>query len=248
MIRDYSVYSLNEREKVVFYTVGFMCLFTVAYLFYHSIVVACVFGVLVRALRSRAEGIMARRRKAKLNSQFKDLLYSLSASAASGRQMAEGLVEAEEALSMIYDENEPIMIELKHMKVNIVENKESDKVLLQDLAMRSHIEDIDNFVQVYITCRSMGGNLEKIIGHTTDVLTDKMNIEREIRVLTNQRKTEGRIISMMPMAMLLVMNVVSYSYIEPLYNTWTGRLIMTGALVTMGAGMYLMEKISSIEV
>ncbi|MDO4392811.1 MAG: hypothetical protein Q4C80_00145 [Bacillota bacterium] len=191
---------------------------------------------------------MARRRKAKLNSQFKDLLYSLSASAASGRQMAEGLVEAEEALSMIYDENEPIMIELKHMKVNIVENKESDKVLLQDLAMRSHIEDIDNFVQVYITCRSMGGNLEKIIGHTTDVLTDKMNIEREIRVLTNQRKTEGRIISMMPMAMLLVMNVVSYSYIEPLYNTWTGRLIMTGALVTMGAGMYLMEKISSIEV
>ena len=248
MIRDYSVYTLSEKEKAAFYLVGFMCLFTVSYMFYHSIAAACVFGVLIRLLRPQAEKVMADRRRAKLNLQFKDMLYSLSASAASGRHMAEGLVEAEEALSLIYDDDEPIMIELRHMKKSIVENKESDKVLLQDFADRSHSEDIDNFVQVYITCRSMGGNLEKIICHTTDVLTDKMNIEREVRVLTNQRKTEGRIISAMPLVMLLAMNVVSYSYIEPLYTTPAGRAIMSGALIVMACGICLMEKISSVEV
>ncbi len=40
-----------------------------------------------------------------------------------------------------------------------MENKESDKVLLKDLATRSKNEDINNFVQVYATCRSMGGDL-----------------------------------------------------------------------------------------
>ena len=180
--------------------------------------------------------------------QFKDLLYSLSASVAAGRQMGEALVEAEQNLAVMYEAKEPIMKELRYMRINLVENKESDKVLLKDLATRSKNEDINNFVQVYATCRSMGGDLEKIIGHTSEILSDKMAIEREIKVITAQKKTEGRIISMMPLAMLLMMNVFSYSYIEPLYRTAGGRIIMTGALAGVACGMYLMEKLSEIEV
>ena len=134
------------------------------------------------------------------------------------------------------------------MKINIVENKESDKLLLKDFAFRSKSEDIDNFVQVYITCRNMGGDLEKIIRHTTEILTDKMSIDREIKVITSQKKTEGRIISAMPVIMLLMMNIFSYSYISPLYETAAGRIIMTGALCLMIWGIYLMEKFSEIEI
>ena len=183
-----------------------------------------------------------------LNIQFKDMLYSLSASIAAGRQMEEALVEAEENLSVMYGSDEPIMVELRYMRINIVENKESDKQLLKDFAFRSKIEDIDNFVQVYITCRNMGGDLEKIIGHTTEILTDKMSIDREIKAITAQKKTEGRIISVMPAIMLFMMNIFSYSYIAPLYETLGGRIIMTGALAAMAFGIYLMEKISDIEI
>ena len=94
----------------------------------------------------------------------------------------------------------------------------------------------------------MGGDLEKIIGHTTEILTDKMSIEREIRAITSKKKKEGRIISMMPLVMLLMLNIFSYSYIEPLYSTFAGRLIMSGALAAMVFGIYLMEKISDIEI
>ena len=79
------------------------------------------------------------------------------------------------------------MKELRYMRINLIENKESDKVLLKDLATRSKNEDINNFVQVYATCRSMGGDLEKIIGHTSEILSDKMAIEREIKVITAQK-------------------------------------------------------------
>ena len=51
----------------------------------------------------------------------------------------------------------------------------------------------------------MGGDVEKIIGHPSEIVSDKMAIEREIKVITAQKKTEGRIISMMPLAMLLMM-------------------------------------------
>ena len=248
MIRDYSKYELSEQQKVVLYVIGYSCLFSVAYIFYHSLILASLLGILVKLSTPYVERYMAEKRRNKLNLQFKDLLYSLSASVAAGRQMAEAICDAERSMSMLYDSDELIMIELKHMKLNIVENKESDRILLQDFARRSCCEDINNFVQVYITCRDLGGDLAKIIEHATNVITDKMTIEREIRVITNQKKMEGRLISLMPFVMLLAMNFLSYSYVEPLYTTIAGRIIMTAALVTIGAGIYLMEKLSSVEV
>ena len=93
----------------------------------------------------------------------------------------------------------------------------------------------------------MGGDLEKIIARTSTILTDKMNIEREIRALTAQKKLEGRIIALMPLAMLLSLNIVSQTYISPLYTTLTGRLVMTGCLAMAVYGIWLMEKFSTIE-
>ena len=51
----------------------------------------------------------AERRMNLLTVQFKDLLYSLSASVAAGRQMGEALVEAEQNLAVMYEAKEPIM-------------------------------------------------------------------------------------------------------------------------------------------
>ena len=190
MIKDYTKYELTGREKRIFYFAGYGTVFLVVYLFYHSILLSAVSGCLVYFLQPLVERQLAERRMNLLTVQFKDLLYSLSASVAAGRQMGEALVEAEQNLAVMYEAKEPIMKELRYMRINLVENKESDKVLLKDLATRSKNEDINNFVQVYATCRSMGGDLEKIIGHTSEILSDKMAIEREIKVITAQKKTE----------------------------------------------------------
>jgi len=248
MIKDYSVYELSKREKLMFYSIGYSCIVAVVYLFYHSVPLAIPSGVLIYWIMPHIRKYLADKRMSTLTIQFKDMLYSLSASVAAGRQMEEALIEAEENLSVMYGGQEPIMKELRHMRVSIVENKESDKLLLKDLAYRSKSEDINNFVQVYVTCRNMGGNLEKIIGHTVEVLTDKMTIDREIKTITSQKKTEGRIISLMPIMMLLAMNFFSYSYISPLYETAGGRIVMTAALAAICYGIYLMEKVSEIRV
>ena len=245
---DYSTYELNMQEKYLFYSVGFCCLFTVMFLFYHSVLVAVIAGGFVVKLAPFVERQLAQRRQNKLCVQFKDMLYSLSSSLASGRQMEEAIIEADQVLSLMYADSEPIMKEIKNMKSNILENNESDKHLLMDFAMRSHSEDINNFVQVYITCRSMGGNMEKVLSHTADILTDKMNIRREIQALTAQKKLEGRIISLMPLGMLLALNLASPAYIAVLYTTLSGRVIMTLCLVLTGAGFVLMEKLTRIEV
>lgn len=248
MIRDYSVYELSGKEKIIFCLAGYLCIFTVVYLFYQSFAAAALSGGLVYFILPYGKKYLAQKRMDALNVQFKDMLYSLSASAAAGRQMEEALIEADDNLALLYKDNEPIRKELRHMRISITENKESDKPLLQDFARRSGSEDIRDFVQAYITCRNMGGDIEKMIVKTADIITDKMTIDRQIKVLTSQKKTEGRIISAMPLLMLLALNVFSYSYIAPLYETAAGRLIMTGALALTVYGMFLMEKMSRVEI
>ncbi|MDO4834568.1 MAG: type II secretion system F family protein [Bacillota bacterium] len=248
MIRDYSEYEMNEKELLRFYLLGYFAISLTVYLFYHSIILSLLTGLLVKKLKPQFESYMASRRMQKLGRQFKDLLYSLSSSVASGRQMAEAVVESCDNLQLIYDDDEPIMIELNYMKKSILENNESDSVLLADFAKRSGHEDIINFVNVYITCRSMGGDLEKIILHTSEILTDKMNIEREIKAITAQKKLEGRLIALMPPAMLLILNLLSPAYMAPLYEGAAGRLIMTGCLIVTCYAVRLMEKISGVEV
>lgn len=248
MIKDYSVYELTVKEKIIVYVVGYICAFSLVYLFYHSIPLSLLAGGTIYFIVPYVKEYMAGRRQNALNIQFKDMLYSLSASVAAGRQMEEALIEAESNLSTMYHESEPIMRELKHMRISIVENNENDKLLLKDFAFRSRNEDINDFVQVYITCRNMGGNLEKIISRATDILIDKITIEKEIRVLMSQKKTEGILISVMPLVMLLGLNIFSYSYISPLYETAAGRIIMTASLGVTMYGMYMMKKISDIKV
>ena len=176
---------------------------------------------------------------------------------------------------MLYDESTPLISELKYMVKNISENRESDIQIFLDFAKRSHCEDIDNFVQVYMTCRTMGGNLEKVIKSTTEIIVDKINIESEgytdpvkiaddgfyrnqfridinieseIRTLTAQKKFEGKIISMMPFAILLLLNLFSPDYLEPLYTTLTGRIVMTAALGGLVFAFFLTERLTAIEV
>jgi len=248
MIRDYSIYEMTDRERTLFFSAGYLAAAALMFLFYRSLILSAACGFLIVKLKPYYSSYRAKERIQKLNIQFKDMLYSLSSSIAAGRQMPQALVEAADSLAVMYGPKEPIMMELNHMKRCIIENNESDRELLADFARRSCCEDINNFVQVYIICRNMGGDLEKIIARTSAILTDKMNIEREIKALTAQKKFEGRLIALMPVAMLVILNLLSPSYIVPLYSGLPGRLIMTGCLGAGLWGLMMMERLSNVDI
>jgi len=248
MIRDYSIYEMTDRERTLFFSAGYLAAAALMFLFYRSLILSAACGFLIVKLKPYYSSYRAKERIQKLNIQFKDMLYSLSSSIAAGRQMPQALVEAADSLAVMYGPKEPIMMELNHMKRCIIENNESDRELLADFARRSCCEDINNFVQVYIICRNMGGDLEKIIARTSAILTDKMNIEREIKALTAQKKFEGRLIALMPVAMLVILNLLSPSYIVPLYSGLPGRLLMTGCLGVGLWGLMMMERLSNVDI
>ncbi|MBQ9060776.1 MAG: type II secretion system F family protein [Firmicutes bacterium] len=248
MITDYSTYELSRPERIRFEGIGYGCIAIIVYLFYRSLILAALCGFLIRRCQPFYQKHMIQKRQAELNRQFRDLLTSLSASIAAGRQMEEALVEASENLSLLYGPDTLIMKELRYMKRSILENRETDRSLLSDFALRAGSEDIRSFVQVYLTCRSTGGDLQQIITHSSEILAEKMKISEQILVITSQKKMEGRMICVMPAAMLLALNLLSPAYISVLYTGIAGRLIMTLCLGGMIAGLILMERMTDVSV
>jgi len=245
---DYQNYTLSRQERLLFEVAGYLFIAVIIYLFYRSLILAGLCGLLILRCQPLYEKHLAQKRLRELNQQFQDLLRSLSASITAGRQMEEALVEACGNLSLMYEADTPIMTELRYMKKSILENHESDRTLLADFARRAGSEDIVSFVQVYLTCRSTGGDLERIISHTSEIITEKMKINEQINTITAQKKLEGRLISLMPAVMLLALNLLSPAYIGPLYSTLPGRLIMTFCLGAVAFGVILMEKMSDVEI
>ena len=56
MIRDYGEYKLSQKEKAIFYGVGYCCMFGIVYLFYHSIALSMVSGVFLYKFVERRNG------------------------------------------------------------------------------------------------------------------------------------------------------------------------------------------------
>ncbi len=244
---DYRVYEMRPTERfcVVIGLVGILCV--CGYLFYASIFFVALLpfikGPAIKAYcRYRAE-----RRRNQLLLQFRDFLYSLSASFATGRHLCEALEEAARNLGDIYG-GSLMENEIQTMIRSIRETGQSEPRTLETFALYSGLADAESFAEVYGTCRKTGGNLVSAVNKAAAVIGEKISIEQEIRTMVSQKKLEGRIIMAMPVILIVFLQTSSPDYLSVMYHTAAGRLLMTGALAAMSAAAIIIERITRIEI
>lgn len=237
-----------NKDKLPYLIISYFAIFATTYLFYNSLALSLLSFAFYPLFKKPYLRYMERQRRRNIQNQFRDLLYSFSASFASGRQMTEALTEAKNTLGEMYPDDAPIVRELLIMTGQLKEAKETEEKVLVEFASRCNIPDITTFVDVYVTCRSTGGNMERAILRTVKVLLEKMEIQEEIRVMTSQKKLEGKIITSLPFLILILLRLTSPSYLAILYESFMGRVIMSASLLLIYVAYTLIEKITSIEV
>ncbi len=153
---------------------AYACIAAVAFVFYGSVPLSLAAGFLCIPLRKKYAEHEEKKRKEVLVSQFRDLLYSVSASVSAGRQMEQALIESEADLLRIYPPGSPIIEELGIMNRRITESRESAADVLRDFAERSGCADIRDFSDVFSSCRSTGGDVESVVLRTSSDLAEKI--------------------------------------------------------------------------
>ena len=245
---DYNTYCLSKKEKITYFMASVLAALCVGEIFYRSLIISLLIIPLSIPGIKLYQKYLAEKRKNALAESFRDLLYSLSSSFSTGRQMPEALVEGLDALRLIYPDDAPIIQELQDMNRRLFTNRENENSILSDFAVRSHNEDINNFVNAYYICRTTGGDIEKLIVKASEVIIDKMEIMREIRVLTAQKKLESKILLVIPAGILFFLQLFSPGYTATLYETIAGKLIMTTALALTVMAYLWSTKLAKIKV
>lgn len=217
-------------------------------IFYRSMLGAAAAVPVYMATLRKYDQWMDERKKKELRNQFRDMLYSFSASFSSGRHMTEAMEEAVESLKSIYSGGCMLSEKLEYMLRRIRDTGDSDICVWEEFAFQSGVSEIEEFTQVFRACRDTGGDLIKAADRAASVITDKINIENEIRTMAAQKKLEGKLITAMPVTLIVFLGAVSPEYIMPLYETAVGRIIMTAVLAVMTAAYRMIERITSIEV
>lgn len=246
--QTYQTYELNSVQRIHYLLLCGICLAAIALLFYHSWILSVMFAFLSIPGQKYYCEHLAEKRKNQLAEQFKDVLYSISASISAGRQIGEALKEAEQNMRIIYQEDSLIVNELTYMNRRLDASKESEEDILRDFAQRSMINDISNFVDIYFTCRVTGGDLVKVVMKASEIIMDKMVIEKEIHTLTAQKRFESKILTAIPILIILFLQLVSPDYLQIMYEDIRGKLLMTVALFSIGLSYLWSMKLTRIEV
>lgn len=246
-MHNYDCYLLTEKEKIRYYLTCGVILAGVGYLFYHSMILSLLFSLLSVPGKHYFEVWLALKRKKELSYQFRDLLYSLSASFSTSKQMKEALRESLPGLALLYGEEAVICGEVTYMVRRMEESRDTEEELLLSFADRSGDPDIESFIDVYLICRKSGGNLIRVVAKTVEVLIDKLDINREIQKLTAQKRYESVIIITIPLLMLFLLQFVSPDFLAVLYETTAGRVLMTISLLATAASGYWSVLLTKIE-
>lgn len=217
-------------------------------IFYNSLICGMGFSLLgIIAFPVYKKSIIEKKKQTILE-QFKDLLYSISFSISSGRNMAQSLKESKEFWNSTYDENDFIMIEINNMLRRIEEGNELDVIVLRDLADRYEIDDINDFVNTFELLKETGGNMSLAINRASTLIGDKISMEKEVKTSLSQKVFEGKIVTCAPLFMVTMIKMVSPSFIGPLYESAKGMYISTLSLGMMCIAAYLIWKITKIEI
>ncbi len=188
-----------------------------------------------------------RKRKQIMMVQFKDLLYSVSASLSLGRNMKQALEESLGFWGNTYDDKDPIIIEVRTMLKEIKETNAQDVKVLRDFADRSGIPDITDFVNVYENLRVTGGDMPGAVSRAASVIGDKITMEKELNTALSEKLAEGRIVGTAPFLMTAAMKFFSPAYMRPVYETGIGMAVALMSLALSVTAIIMIERINRID-
>ncbi len=244
---DYGCYRLSAREWTLYGLQGLGGCALAAYVFYRSMAafwVTAPLGLLY-PLYKREDLKEARLRR--LNLEFKDGILLLASFLSAGYSIENAVAAAGRELEPLCGRDGLMVREFTEMAEKVRLNRTVESVLL-DLGERSGLEDVNNFAQVFAAAKRSGGDMVEVIGHTANVIRDKLQVQEEIYTMTASKAFEQKIMSMIPILIVVYIDLTSPGFFRSMYETAAGRIVMTACLAVYGAALVLARQILRVEI
>jgi tight adherence protein B len=105
-----------------------------------------------------------------------------------------------------------------------------------------------NFFGIVIAIQAKaGGNLSEALGNLSKVLRERKKMRAKIKAVSTEAKASAGIIGILPVAVMLLVYLSTPTYIEILWTTNPGILMLGGCLFWMTCGILVMRKMINFD-
>ncbi|MHC4530508.1 MAG: type II secretion system F family protein [Planctomycetota bacterium] len=91
-----------------------------------------------------------------------------------------------------------------------------------------------------------GGNLADLMDSLATVIRARIRLVRRVRVLTAQTNLSSKALIALPVILFFALNILNPEYMEPLYTTAIGKVIIAATASSVTFGWWVMKKMAVI--
>lgn len=187
------------------------------------------------------------RQQRELNYQFRDALTAMNVAVQAGYSAENAVRASVKDLGRLYEKGSDILDEFRYIESQLRLSVPVEELFL-DLGKRSGVEDIENFAAVFYTAKRTGGDMTQVIQKVARMLSDKIEVKKEIEATLAAKKSEQMVMSIMPAGIICYLKLTSPGFLDVLYGNPFGICAMTVCMVIYGLSYWLGVKIVDIEV
>jgi tight adherence protein B len=105
-----------------------------------------------------------------------------------------------------------------------------------------------NFFGIVISIQQRaGGNLSEALGNLSRVLRDRKKMKAKIKAMSMEAKASAVIIGSLPVCVGVLVYLTSPDYIELLWTTQLGRIMIACCVMWMSIGVFVMKKMINFD-
>lgn len=232
---------LRAAEALFFYGAFVVVVLFLALVLSQNIIVSLIAAVLAALVPAATVSFLSNRRRKQFTAQLPDALALLSGTLRAGYSLMQGV----EAVAQEVDE--PMGQELRRVVTEARLGRPLEEAL-DATAERLDIADFSWAVMAIRIQREVGGNLAELLLTVGETMTARERLRREINALTAEGKMSAIVLGILPPALGGVMFVVNPDYIEVLFSTTIGNIMLGVAVLLAGFGFWWMKKIIEIDI
>ena len=236
---------LTWKEEVTCILEGIGILILFSYFFYRSIWASLILSPGIWFYRKEKKKRLWKRRKERLEEEFKETLLSIQTNLQAGYSIENAFLESYRYVVSIFGNSADMAKELLWIKKGLA-NGDTLEHLLIDLGNRCPGSALEDFSNIFSVICKTGGDWNEIISKIVGSVTQRMELQEEIAILIHGKKTESRMMCVIPFFILFYMDIISKGYFDVMYHNIIGIAIMTLCMVAYVFAFLAAERITEI--
>lgn len=231
---------IKRRTVEVFYLVALsgLGLAVAASILTESILVAVLAAVAGVILPLAWLSTRAKKRSQEFDRQLPDLLDTLASSLKAGHTINHGMKV------IVEDGQEPAATEFKRALADTGLGKPLD-VGLAEMAARIRSQEFTFVLNAIAIQQEVGGSLADLLTTVAETVRSRQRFRAKIRGLTAMGRMSAYVLIALPFVSAIGLTLLRRDYMEPLFTTSTGRIMVIAGLIGLAIGAVILKKLTS---